>query len=125
MAKNVGGKSVGAWAFLVGVLLVLVLSIFDLGGNIRSWAMIIVLLVGIVVGFMNISRGETTKFILAAISLVIVSSMSMGSSAISSSLAELDFIGTILGNILVYLMVLVVPILIIVALKSVFDVAKN
>jgi len=127
MAKNIGNKSIGAWAFLVGVIIVLILAIFSssLSENVQGWAVAIILLVGLVVGFMNITRGESTKFILATVALVIVSSM--GANAIGSSLMKLSFLslGEILGNVLTYLMILIVPALIIVALKSIFEVAKD
>lgn len=124
MAKNVGGKGVGAWAFLVGVLIVLILAVFDLQADLRAWAMAIILLVGIVVGFMNVSKSESSKFIMAALALAIGIYTAGGALSSLSAITFLN-IGAILQNILDYLMLLIVPALVIVALKSVFEVAKN
>jgi hypothetical protein len=127
MAKN-SKKLVGAWAFLIGVLIALVFGI--IGDSIRPdlqvWVLAILVLAGILVGLLNVNSKETSGFLLAALALVIVSFMGSGviDSFGSFKIFELE-IGTMLRYILQYLLVLFVPTTIIVALKSVFEIARD
>ena len=123
MAKN-SKKLIGAWAFLIGVLVALVVGVVgdSLSSGLQIWVLGILVLAGILVGILNVNAKETSGFLLAALALVIVSFM--GGSVIDS-LGTVNIIGPILKNILLYLLVLFVPTTIIVALKSVFEIAKD
>ena len=70
---------------------------------------------GIIIGLLNIVAKESSKFLLAALALVIVSFMGQ------SYLSIIPAVGAILN----LLLVMFVPATIIVALKTVFDVSKN
>ena len=59
MAKK--GKGLGWWAFAVGLVLAV---IFGYSGNVGlSWLLV---LLGLVVGFLNISEKEATTFLIAS-----------------------------------------------------------
>ncbi len=116
MAKK-KGKSLGAWAFLIGVILAIVLGLFPS----QTWILTVLVVVGILVGLLNVTGTESRGFLLASLALVIVSAM--GGSAISA-LGGIP-LGEYLGFILNNLLILFVPATIIVALKSVFDIAKD
>lgn len=120
MAKGLKGKSLGAWIFLIAVILAIVLGLFSakLSAGMQGIVLAILILAGLIVGFMNISNGETQKFLLASVILVIVSAM--GEGAIPSGM-----IGGFVTAILNALLVLFVPATIVVALKSIWAVAKN
>jgi hypothetical protein len=76
------------------------------------WALIIL---GIVIGALNVTRKESSKFLLVVLSLVVVSYVGSG---ILSIIPQI-------GNILSALLILFVPTTIIVALKSIFEIAKD
>lgn len=120
MAKGLKGKSLGAWIFLIGVVLAIILGLFsaNLSAGMQGIVVAILIIVGLVIGFMNITGGETQKFLLSGVILVIVSAM--GEGAIPSGV-----IGGYLTAILNALLVLFVPATIVVALKSIFVVAKD
>jgi hypothetical protein len=112
MAKQIGNL-VGAWAFLIGVVLSIILGLFSNFGNIYwIWALIVI---GLVIGFFNIAAREAKTFMTASIVLVLVSYMGQ------SVLSVIPEIGQILGALLT----MFVPATIVVALKTVFSVAKN
>ena len=113
-------KSLGAWAFLIGVVLAIVLGLFSskLGPDAVSAIVGLLVIGGIIIGLFNISSKETSKFLLASLSLVIVSFL--GYNALSA-LDSITYIGPMLGDILNYLLILFVPTTIIVALKSLFE----
>lgn len=107
-------RSLGAWAFLIGVVLALILGLFDVTGATGDMIVIALILIGIVVGLLNVGGEETSGFLLAALALVIASSL--GGSVITIP---------ILNNILSAILILFVPTTIIVALKSVYEIAKD
>jgi len=127
MAKKKGKmKGIGAWAFIIGVVLALVLGLFSiqLGPNIYNGILGLLIISGILVGLLNVNSNDSSKFLLAAVSLVIVSFM--GGSVISA-LGTVSFlkIGIILGEVLNALLFLFIPATIIVALKSVLEIARE
>jgi hypothetical protein len=94
-----------------------VLGLFStyIGGSVYKIVLSILVILGILVGLLNVTVRENSSFLLAAISLVIVTFIG------SSVLSIIPQIGTILNAILV----LVVPATVIVALKSIFEFGKN
>jgi len=117
------GKILGAWAFLVGVVLAVILGILGTG---YSWVLALLVIAGILVGLLNVTDKESSGFLLAGVSLVIVSAMGQNALDVFSSVSLWSIpIGTMLAGILSALLILFVPATIIVALKSVFDIAKN
>ncbi len=107
-------KSFGAWAFLTGVVLAIIIGLVS-GGTINAlWAGILAL-IGLIVGLLNVTDKEVAPFLMAGIVLVIASSL--GSAAMGSI--------PLLGGVLNAINILFVPATIVVALKSVFALAKN
>lgn len=116
MVKKSGKNLIGAWAFLIGVVLSILIGLFSvyLGSKITIILGILVVL-GIIVGLLNVKGKESSKFLLASLALVIVGYMGQGVLSIIPQI----------GAILSALLVLFVPATIIVALKNVFDIAKD
>jgi hypothetical protein len=112
----------GAYAFLVGVVLAVIFGIFNValeqaGGMFYS----ALVLIGLIVGFMNVGDKDSTTFLIASLSLVIVGALGMEP---LKYIALNNYVVGILRNILGSLLVLFVPATIIVALKTVFAMAK-
>ena len=61
-------NSIGGWAFLIDVLLALVFAFF---GRFADWAWLLVIL-GLIIGFLNITERETQRFLMAGTVLVII-----------------------------------------------------
>jgi hypothetical protein len=104
---------IGAWAFLIGVVLAILIAF--LGGAINSTILWIFLVVGLVVGLMNVSEEETQSFMMSGIVLIIA--VSLGQEAFS--------ISPLLIRILDGFLLIFVPAVIIVAIKNVFGIAKH
>ncbi len=117
MAKaKKGAEKVGAWAFIIGVILAILAGLFFGAGAIVTSILIIL---GIIVGFLNITDKETGAYLLAAVSLVIVTSFG------GSVLGHVAVIGMYLQSILGAIMTFVIPAVIIVALKAIYSLANN
>jgi len=105
-------KSVGGWAFLIGVIVAILVGLF---GSLNTlWVGLLVVL-GLIVGLLNIEKRESSGYLLAALSLVIVSAF--GKNVLNTI--------AVLGNVLDAIMVLVVPSVVVVALKAVYRSAKG
>jgi hypothetical protein len=113
MAK--AGNMIGAWAFLIGVVLAIVFAFFGAG----MWLSWLFLIVGLIVGLLNIADSETQPFLIAGVILVIVGNF--GGNVFTSTALGVSFISQFLNNLLM----LFVPATIVVAIKSVFSMAKG
>ncbi len=120
-------NSVGAWAFLIGVVLAIIIGISSAlipipameEYSAQIYAILVIL--GIIIGFMNVSGKDTQSFMLAGAVLVVVSRFGMDS--VTGSIIGIG-IGDAVSSVFAALLGLFVPATIIVALKSVFSIAK-
>lgn len=118
----------GAWSFLIGVILAIVIGVatvlIPIPALTRYSAQIygILVILGIVIGFWNVPTGKDSQtFLISGAILVIVSKFGMES--VTGSLIGIG-IGDLVSSVFGALLVLFVPATIIVALKSVFSIAK-
>ena len=117
---------IGAWAFLIGIVLAIIIGIFaTLIGkkSISPGLLALLALLGIIVGYF-VSEKDVQTFLIASVSLVIVSFAGIQGFVLSAALGGFDLnqlITTILGTLLL----LFIPATIIVALKTVFSIANN
>lgn len=108
------GNLIGAWAFLVGLIVAILAGLF--GGFVDGeWIWWLLVLAGIVIGLFNVGVRETRAFLLSAAVLVVVSFM--GQSAL--------MIIPLMEQVLSALLILFVPATVVVALKAVFAIAKD
>ena len=112
MAKFNKGNRIGSWSFLIGVILALLFGLF---GALNQGVVMMLVLLGLVIGFLNIADEEVSPFLMSGTVLVIVSALGQG---------VVDGV-PIFGNILMALTILFVPATIIVALKNVFSLARR
>ena len=120
-------NSLGAIAFLAGVILAVAVGIFSViipVPTVTAYSAQIygtLVLLGLVVGYMNSTGKDSQTFMLAGTALVIVSKFGMDS--VYGTLLGTGIVGTV-RTIFGALLVLFVPATIIVALKTVFSIAK-
>ena len=120
-------NSIGAWAFLIGVILAIVIGIgttlIPIPELSRFSAQIygVLVILGLVVGAMNVTSKDSHTFMIAGAVLVIVSKFGMES--VTGSLIGIG-IGDAITSTFSALLALFVPATILVALKVVFSIAK-
>lgn len=110
MAKGMG--SMGGWAFIIGVVIAVLIGLF---GQLNELWLGVLVVVGLIVGFLNVTSAESTDFLLAAVSLVVVAAL--GGNVLKSI--------ELLSNVLNAIMALVVPATVIVSLKAIYSLARN
>ena len=109
----------GQWAFVAGIVIALVLGL----SMFSQWAGTLTLLLvvlGLVVGFLNVSEKEATPFLVASIALL-ATGTAAGSLKLITLMGLGDFLATAVGNLSVF----VAPAAILVAVKSVWGLAKD
>lgn len=112
---------IGAWAFLVGVVLAIVLGLFQANLSSRAgWIYVFLAICGVLIGFLSVrdKSKEVTVFLISAMSLVIVSYMGQ------TTLILIGQVGITIVTILNALLTMFIPATIIVALKAVFSIAS-
>ncbi len=117
MAKD-GLSKIGSWAFILGVLIAVVAGLIQsVADNPTIVSLLIVL--GLIVGFLNVTGRETTPFLLATVSLVVVTWM------VKDVFGAVSIVGPYLAGIMKSIMTFVVPSTIIVSMKAVYALASD
>ncbi len=109
---------VGKWAFLIGVLLAILAGLLGGFGTAIPYTGLILLILGLVIGFLNITTHETSDFLLATIALIAV-----GTAGFTG--AGLAVVGTVVAEILKSIVVLVSPAALVVGLKAVWAIGRK
>lgn len=107
-------KKTGHYAFLVAILLAVLAGLVPaLQVDWVTWALIIL---GLVVGFLNITAKETTEFLVSTIALMLVGTAGLG---------VIPAAGMMIKAILVNIQAIVIPAALIVALKAIYALAEE
>ncbi len=109
----------GSILFLSGLLIVIVSGLLNLTGNSNRVVVGILITIGILIGILNITRQETVEFLVAGFTLVILSGSFL------SMVNQMLFASKSFNMIFSYLIALIVPAVMIVAMKSLFLTAKD
>ena len=114
MAKKRGSSDnqLGSWAFLIGLIIAVVIGLFGQLGS--AWLMALVI-IGLLVGLLNVADRETTPFLMSGVVLIIASAFG------GDVLSPVPYAGPIFDALLV----LFVPATIVVAIKNVFALARD
>jgi uncharacterized membrane protein len=104
---------IGFWAFIIGLILAIVAGIFAPHNTV---IILILLILGVIIGILNISDKESTPFLIATIALIVVGNVFTPITALK--------IGEYLGQILTLVAALMAPAAIIVAGKTLWAVGK-
>ena len=110
--------SIGVWSFIVGLVLAAIIAVFS-GTSPPAWAVLLLAVLGLIVGILNVTDKEVMLFLVAAISFllsfqslsVVFSSLALGWGAVS---AFFDLLS-----------VFIAPAAAIVAVKALYNIAKD
>ena len=108
MASEPVPSKLGEWAFTIGVVVAILLGFFP---NLDSQGVsTLFLLLGLIVGIVNITKKETSGFLLASIALLVVG---------TGGLQDVPGLGSYFSQIFYNITSFVAPAVVIVALKTV------
>jgi hypothetical protein len=108
---------IGHYAFVGGILIAIIAGLLQTTSTFFAFS---ILLLGVVVGFLNITAREVTPFLVAAIALLVA-----GSADFQILNIILDPLGTVLNLIFANIRIFVAPAAIVVALKSIVSLARS
>ena len=104
----------GHWAFMVGILIAVI------AGLVPAWqtatVVLVLVILGLIVGLLNITAKETVEFLVATIALVLIG---------TAGIQTLPALGGIVISILENIVAFVSPAALIVALKAVYELARK
>jgi len=119
MAKKIrlNTNLIGSWSFLIGLVLAVILGV-GYSGSYYSTMLWLVFVIGVIVGLVNITVGEVSAFLTSGTVLVLVSYLAVQAGVFHG-------VAPMIVGILNSILTLFVPATIIVALRSVFSLAKD
>ena len=104
-------QHIGKWAFIVGLVIAILAGI----GLDQTWFTWVLAVLGLVVGFLNVTSGESQGFLLASIALMLS----------ANAVQEIPYVGAqltqILGNVVAFLAAAVL----VVAFRALFDTVRD
>ena len=116
-------SKLGQWAFIIGVVLAMAIGLFsaNMEASTRGTLTLILVLLGLVVGFLNVTEKETVPFLVAAAALMLTATS-------VATLQSIDLgvgLGNYLAGIVSQIGVFVAPGAVIVALKAIYSLARD
>ena len=114
-------KKIGEVSFVLGVVLAVILGLIGgYLGTLEPWLISLLIVLGLIVGFINVSGKQTKDFILIAVALVLIAYVGGASGTLTTVL----YIGTYMAGVFNAVMAFVVPATVIVALKEMYALAQ-
>lgn len=113
---NMASK-LGQWAFIIGVVIALLLAFLT------QWEgplTLLLVILGLIVGFLNVTEKETTPFLVAAIAL-----LATGTAKDALTVIPPEALGSYLVGAVKNVNVFVAPAAILVALKAIWALARD
>ena len=123
MASN-SSQKLGIYIFLAGVAIAIVAGILFAAGQIgifkgiETWIPLVLVVLGVVVGFLNIKDKDLHEFLMASMVLLLLSGTAAG-------LNQIPVVGVYLAAIAQSLAIFVAPAALIVSVKAIKDMALN
>ena len=108
-------KEIGKWAFIVGLIIAVLAGLIE-GIYTIPYLTLILVILGLVVGFLNIAEKNTIKLLVAIIAL-----MGVGSMTVLAIPAISSYLETMLGNFVVF----VGAAGLVVAIKAIVETSKK
>jgi hypothetical protein len=108
-------ETIGRMAFLLGLVISVIAGFIQLG----SMALGVLVILGIIVGFLNVTGKEVEKFLMGTIALILVGTVGLNLAAVIGAAA-----GVVNGIVQAFVS-FVAGAALIVALKEVYAVTKN
>ncbi len=116
-------KRVGSYSFIIGVLIAVVIGLFsaNIGAQVIGILASLLVIAGLIVGYLNVAGKDTKEFLIVAVVLVVAVAMGKADTTLSS----IGYIGPYLSNIFTSIMAFVVPATVVVGLKDIIKIAKE
>ena len=114
------GSRLGEWSFIVGTVIAVLIGLFSgsLTDAVKGWLILLLVVLGLIVGFLNVTEKETTPFLIASIALI-------ATGTAGDTLSIIPVVGGYISGIVKAVSVFVTPGAIVVALKAIRSLARD
>jgi hypothetical protein len=111
-------ERLGEWVFILGVVIAIIsgLAWQAMGPDSTLYIGVVLVVLGLIVGFLNINDKEITNFLIAVIALVAVG---------AANLQDIFIIGSYLAHMVLNITAFVAPAALVVGLKAVYNLASK
>src|SRR3989344_5397160 len=116
-------SQLGSWAVLLGLVLAVLSALVALDANLGNMITLLLVVIGVVVGLLNVTDKETVAFLVASIAFM-VSVGGLAPLVIALGGAS-GFVGGFVAKMLSNIAVFVAPAAAIVAIKAIYDISKD
>ena len=116
-------EKIGRYSFIGGVIIAVILGLVPAAtlGTAAAWLVSLMVLLGLIAGFLNVTGKETKEFMLVA-TVLIIAAFAGGA---SGTLGGVQIIGQYLQGIFDNVLAFVVPATVVVGLKDVWALGQN
>lgn len=114
-------QKVGSWAFIVGLIIAVLAGVIIHDVTLNNWLILALGVLGLIVGFLNVTAKESTPFLVAAIALVVSATSFNAVLEKLPASTVVTVVQTVLGNIAVF----VAPAAVLVALRAIYALASS
>lgn len=115
-------QKIGHYSFIGGVILAVLLGLGSAFlGTATPWLASLLVVLGLIAGFINVSGKETKEFMLVATVLMIAAFVGNG----ADTLGGVSIIGSYLAGVFTQVLAFVVPATIVVGLKDIWSLGQN
>ncbi len=104
-------QTLGKWAFIIGIVLAVIAAFVTQ----VAWIYWILAVLGLIVGFLNITAEESRGFLLAAIGLILSATAVQG----------IPLIGEVVTRVMANIVAFIAAAVLVVALKALFETARD
>ena len=111
-------QKIGHYSFIGGVIIAVVLGLFSaqVGAAAGAWLASLLVVLGLIVGFINVTGKETKEFMMVA-TVLIIAAFAGGA---SDTLGGVQYVGSYLQGIFSSVLAFVVPATVVVGLKDIW-----
>ncbi|MCH8329394.1 MAG: hypothetical protein IIB81_03295 [Nanoarchaeota archaeon] len=116
-------QKIGHYSFIGGVIIAVVLGLVPAAtlGTAAAWLTSLLVVLGLIAGFINVTGKETKEFMLVA-TVLIIAAFAGGA---SGTLGGVQVIGPYLQGIFNYALAFIIPATIVVGLKDIWALGQN
>ena len=117
-------NQVGKWAFIIGALLAVLMGILEAVGQplgTNAWLVLLLLVAGLVIGFVNISAKEAQPFLVASVAVLLAA----GAANLVAANTLFSPLGALLAAVVKDIVLVVAPAALVVALRAVYGFAAE
>lgn len=109
-------EEIGKWAFIIGLIIAVIAGFIP---GYTEAVLLILFILGLVIGFLNISEKDHVKFLVASVALLVLGVGSI------SALSILNIVSTYLNAILSNFIAFVSAAALVIAIKSIVETSKT